>query len=148
MIRWYVKTTAHSFLSVGLPMMVLYAEGSATTMNDTNSVFDLGSSPMVTGRTAVPAGETESPMNPVSIIPISKGDLRVLAPSRPLFDRGPGVGFPGRGTVSPGCRSTDDDIYLLFNWLIRSGGGVLVPTGPFLGGSSISDEPMKMPLVN
>ncbi|RRT31735.1 hypothetical protein B296_00049922 [Ensete ventricosum] len=40
----------------------------------------------------------------VSIVPISEGDLRVLAPSRPLFDRGPGVGFPGRGTVSPGCR--------------------------------------------
>ncbi|RWV77374.1 hypothetical protein GW17_00061807 [Ensete ventricosum] len=67
MIRWYVKTTAHSFLSVGLPMMVLYAEGSATMMNDTNSVFVLGSSPTVTGRTAVPAGETESPMNPISI---------------------------------------------------------------------------------
>ncbi|RRT82085.1 hypothetical protein B296_00013902 [Ensete ventricosum] len=27
----------------------------------------------------------------VSIVPISKGDLRVLATSRPLFDRGPGV---------------------------------------------------------
>ncbi|RRT34112.1 hypothetical protein B296_00039620 [Ensete ventricosum] len=81
-------------------MMALYVEGSATTMNDTNSVFDLGSSPTVTGRTAVPAGETKSPVNPVSvrvvmvrvsIVPISKGDLRVLAPSRPLFDRGPGV---------------------------------------------------------
>ncbi|RWW86619.1 hypothetical protein BHE74_00004592, partial [Ensete ventricosum] len=42
-------------------------EGSATTMNDTNSVFDLGSSPTVTGRTAVPVGETESPVNPVSV---------------------------------------------------------------------------------
>ncbi|RWW62633.1 hypothetical protein BHE74_00030243 [Ensete ventricosum] len=70
----------------------------------------------------------------VSIVPISKGDLRVLAPSRPLFDHGPGVGFPGRGTVSPGCRSVDDDIYLLFNWSIRLRGGVPVPTGPFLGG--------------
>ncbi|RZR91066.1 hypothetical protein BHM03_00019106 [Ensete ventricosum] len=40
----------------------------------------------------------------VSIVPISEGDLQVLAPSRPLFDHGPGVGFPGRGTVSPGCR--------------------------------------------
>ncbi|RWW71377.1 hypothetical protein BHE74_00020887 [Ensete ventricosum] len=47
MIRWYVETTALSLLSVGLPMMALYAEGSATTMNDTNSVFDFGSPPMV-----------------------------------------------------------------------------------------------------
>ncbi|RWW79715.1 hypothetical protein BHE74_00011983 [Ensete ventricosum] len=31
----------------------------------------------------------------VSIVPIPKGDLRVLATSRPLFDRGSGVGFPG-----------------------------------------------------
>ncbi|RWW77803.1 hypothetical protein BHE74_00013998 [Ensete ventricosum] len=49
-------------------MMVLYAEGSVTTMNDIKSVFDLGSSPMVTGRAVVPARETESPMNPVSVV--------------------------------------------------------------------------------
>ncbi|RRT53456.1 hypothetical protein B296_00028175 [Ensete ventricosum] len=84
----------------------------------------------------------------VSIILVSKGDLRVLAPSRPLFDRGPGVGFSGRGTVSPGSRSPDNNIYLLFNWSIRSRGGVPVPTGPFLGGPLISDEAMEMPLAN
>ncbi|RRT46121.1 hypothetical protein B296_00014371 [Ensete ventricosum] len=49
-------------------MMALYAEGSATTTNDTNNVFDLGSSPTVIGRTVVPAGATESPVNPVSIV--------------------------------------------------------------------------------
>ncbi|RRT51106.1 hypothetical protein B296_00023980 [Ensete ventricosum] len=84
----------------------------------------------------------------VSIGPLSEGDLRVLAPSWPLFDRRSGVGFLGRGTVSPGCRSADYDVYLLFNWLIRSRGGVPVPTGPFLGGPSISDEAMEMPFAN
>ncbi|RWV97642.1 hypothetical protein GW17_00039557 [Ensete ventricosum] len=83
MTRWYVKTTALSLLSVGLPMMALYAEGSATTMNDTISVFDFGSSPMVTERVVVLAGETESPMNHVSV-----------APTYPFFWRSPGV-VPG-----------------------------------------------------
>ncbi|RWW36742.1 hypothetical protein BHE74_00058211 [Ensete ventricosum] len=68
MTRWYVETIALSLLSVGLPMMALYAEGSATTINDTNSVFNLGSSPTVIGRTVVPAGETESPVNPVNVV--------------------------------------------------------------------------------
>ncbi|RRT44633.1 hypothetical protein B296_00008252 [Ensete ventricosum] len=49
-------------------MMTLYAEGSATMVNNTNSVFDLGSSPTVIGRTIVPAGETESLVNPVSVV--------------------------------------------------------------------------------
>ncbi|RZS18991.1 hypothetical protein BHM03_00051331 [Ensete ventricosum] len=40
----------------------------------------------------------------VNVVPFSEGDPRVLAPSRRLFDCGPGVGFPGRGTVSPECR--------------------------------------------
>ncbi|RRT34235.1 hypothetical protein B296_00042023 [Ensete ventricosum] len=84
----------------------------------------------------------------VSIVPLSEGDRRVLAPSRSLFDRGSGIGFPGRGTVSPGCRLADDDVYLLFNWPIQSRGGAPVPTRPFLGGPSISDEAMEMPLVN
>ncbi|RRT47658.1 hypothetical protein B296_00028313 [Ensete ventricosum] len=84
----------------------------------------------------------------VSIIPVFKGDLRVLAPSRPLFDRRPGVGFPGRGTVSPGCRSPDNNIYVPFNWSIRLRGGVPVPTGSFLGGPLILNEAMEMPLAN
>ncbi|RRT40263.1 hypothetical protein B296_00057785 [Ensete ventricosum] len=79
MTWWYVETTALSLLSVGLPMMALYAEGSAITMNDTNSVFDLGSSPTVTGRAVVPAGETESPVNPVR--------RRGLGKRRPLLRR-------------------------------------------------------------
>ncbi|RRT82971.1 hypothetical protein B296_00002366 [Ensete ventricosum] len=68
MTRWYVETTVLSLLSVGLPMMALYVEGSTTTTNDTNSVFDLGSSPTVIRRTVIPAGETESPVNPVNIV--------------------------------------------------------------------------------
>ncbi|RRT57169.1 hypothetical protein B296_00027662 [Ensete ventricosum] len=68
MTRWYVETTALSLLSMGLPMMTLYAEGSATTMNDTNNVFDLDSSPTVTERTIIPAGEIESPVNLVSVV--------------------------------------------------------------------------------
>ncbi|RRT71451.1 hypothetical protein B296_00014422 [Ensete ventricosum] len=68
MIRWYIETTVLSLLSAGLPMMALYVKGSATTMNDTNSDFDLGSSPTVIGRTVAPAGETESPVNPVSVV--------------------------------------------------------------------------------
>ncbi|RRT51059.1 hypothetical protein B296_00032985 [Ensete ventricosum] len=68
MTRWYVEIIALSLLSVGLPMMALYAEGSATTINDTNSVFDLGSSLTVIGRTVVPTGETESPVNPVNVV--------------------------------------------------------------------------------
>ncbi|RZS20059.1 hypothetical protein BHM03_00052535 [Ensete ventricosum] len=45
-------------------MKALYAERSATTINDTNNVFDLSSSPTVIGRTTVPTGEIESPVNP------------------------------------------------------------------------------------
>ncbi|RWW80555.1 hypothetical protein BHE74_00011085 [Ensete ventricosum] len=44
---------------------MLYAEGSPTTMNDTISIFDLGSSPTMIGRVVVPTGEMESPINPV-----------------------------------------------------------------------------------
>ncbi|RRT38452.1 hypothetical protein B296_00056779 [Ensete ventricosum] len=77
MIRWYIETTALSLLSVGLPMMALYADGSTTTMNDTNSVFDLGSSPTVTERIVIPAGEIESPVNPPQIFAlIGLGVLR------------------------------------------------------------------------
>ncbi|RWW81323.1 hypothetical protein BHE74_00010298 [Ensete ventricosum] len=117
MIRWYVETIALSLLSVGLPMMALYAEGSATTMNDTISVFDFGSSPMVTGRVVVPTGETKSPVNPVSVnfTPGPKDDLGVMAIPQPLFHHRSSVSFFGRGAVSPGCRSANDDVYLLFN---------------------------------
>ncbi|RZS14180.1 hypothetical protein BHM03_00045837 [Ensete ventricosum] len=66
--------------------MALYAKGSSTTMNDIINVFVLGSSPTVTGRVVVPAGETE-----------------------------PCVSFSGRGTVAPKRRSTDNDVYLFFN---------------------------------
>ncbi|RWW63811.1 hypothetical protein BHE74_00028991 [Ensete ventricosum] len=56
-------------------MMTLYAKGSLTTMIDTINVFDLGSSPMVTGRVVILKGEVESPMNPVSVDVIGRSEV-------------------------------------------------------------------------
>ncbi|RZS27413.1 hypothetical protein BHM03_00060868 [Ensete ventricosum] len=51
-------------------------------MNDTINIFDLGSSPTVTGRVVVPTGAIESPVNPVNVDVTGMRIEKVGAPSR------------------------------------------------------------------
>ncbi|RZS13361.1 hypothetical protein BHM03_00044931 [Ensete ventricosum] len=67
MARWYIKMMALSLLSVGRPMMV-YADGSSTTMKGTLSIFDLGSSPTMPWRVVVPREEMELLVNYVNAL--------------------------------------------------------------------------------
>lgn len=47
--------------------MILYAEGSLTTVKVTMTVLDLGPSLMVIGKVVVPRGEMDSPINSVRV---------------------------------------------------------------------------------
>ncbi|RZS27804.1 hypothetical protein BHM03_00061331 [Ensete ventricosum] len=164
-------------LTVGRPMITLYANGNSSIMNGTINVFDFGSSPIVTGRVIVPRGELEFHVNsvnayvmgtrslsvmpkfckasrykmsteiPVFLVPRPKSDLRVAIASRSFFDCGWYVCLSSQGAITSRRGSAHDNINLFFNEPLQVGRGI--PGGSTFGKwSLVSDIPTEVSLPN